>query len=336
MGNKTNKDECCYINCSLSDLNNEYFYNEIRKIKNKKKTTFLAFSNSSTLVYLNDGVFEKFKNLKKLHLTFNNLKNVSDELLTNLTNLEDLHLNNNDIRNFPNISKLSKLTSLLISNNKIQYIPENTFSKNCRLTKLLLNHNQLEELPNSIGNLKSLNILLLNNNFLKILPDSIGNLKSLLILNLYFNNLQTIPLSIGNLYYLITLNLNNNNLKLLPNSLLNLNNLETLNISFNELTYFPFYLLNLKELVQFYFKSNLFLKEISHIDDQELKDIMKYININKNKKWKKNLHKFSSPNTKTTIETILLFKNKRRNKKIPFDTISINHLFIVFSFLNIF
>ncbi|MHA1281925.1 MAG: leucine-rich repeat domain-containing protein [Promethearchaeota archaeon] len=111
----------------------------------------------------------------------------------------------------------------------------------------------LTNLPESIGNLKSLEIFNLDSNQLTTLPESIGNLKSLEYLSLYNNKLTTLPQSIGNLSSLKELWLNRNQLRTLPESFWNLKSLEKLSLHGNQLTTLPESLLDLISLKTLYF-----------------------------------------------------------------------------------
>ncbi len=80
----------------------------------------------------------------------------------------------------------------------------------------------LNHLPESIDQLKFLQILDLRNNNLTELPESIGNLEFLEELILHDNALRSVPNSIGNLKNLGVLHLENNDLTTLPDTICNL------------------------------------------------------------------------------------------------------------------
>lgn len=95
------------------------------------------------------------------------------------------------------------------------------------ITGLGLFQNQLQALPESVSNLKSLEILTLCSNQLSTLPKSISNLSSLRELFLYSNFLSTLPESIGNLKSLQVLDISHNQISTLPESIGNLTSLQT-------------------------------------------------------------------------------------------------------------
>lgn len=98
---------------------------------------------------------------------------------------------------------------------------------------LNLDENQLITLPESIGNLKSLQELYLENNQLTFLPESIGNLQSIQVLDMQINQLNTLPESIGNLISLQILYLGRNRLVSLPESMWLLKNLKSIRLGDN-------------------------------------------------------------------------------------------------------
>ncbi len=111
------------------------------------------------------------------------------------------------------------------------YMPALTDIKTYKFSYVLLgNHviilnicgKGLDYLPESIDQLKFLQILDLSNNKLIELPESIGNLEFLEELILHDNALVSIPKSIGNLKNLVLLHLDNNNLTSLPETICNL------------------------------------------------------------------------------------------------------------------
>ena len=101
-----------------------------------------------------------------------------------------------------------------------------------------LSGQHLKNLPESIGNLKKLQILDLNENELSYLPKSIKNLEKLRGLNLSNNNFEKLPKLIGSFEWLIVLRLYDNKLKSLPESIVNLK-LKHLDIRKNPITALP-------------------------------------------------------------------------------------------------
>lgn len=93
----------------------------------------------------------------------------------------------------------------------------------------------LNNLPESIGQLKFLQILDLRNNNLTELPESIGNLEFLEELILHDNALRSVPKSIGNLKNLGLLHLDNNELTTLPDTICNLKTWYPIGLSINKI-----------------------------------------------------------------------------------------------------
>ena len=85
-------------------------------------------------------------------------------------------------------------------------------------------------LPESVGNLKKLEVLKVKGQSITILPKSIGNLTNLYHLDLSGNHLENLPEAIGNLQLLRVLILDSNNIKRLPQSISKLKSLITLSL----------------------------------------------------------------------------------------------------------
>lgn len=109
--------------------------------------------------------FYILKNLKELHLQYNQLTSLS-ESIGNLENLVELKLGGNELKTLPrNIGKLKKLRILTMWRNEIEFLPaEICLLKN--LQGLDLCDNPIEFLPNEITNLKNLKALFLPKNII--------------------------------------------------------------------------------------------------------------------------------------------------------------------------
>lgn len=152
--------------------------------------------------------------------------------------LESLYIN--DIQRCgldKGILQLSKLKILNLSNNLIEFLPEE-LSKLPNLKELNISHNQLGKSTLKqwqwLGGFlsKSLSLLDLTHNELNFLPDQLVKLHSLATLHLSHNNLKTLPVGIGNLRNLKIFSASNNSLSILPGSIKKLR-LQTIDISSN-------------------------------------------------------------------------------------------------------
>jgi len=101
----------------------------------------------------------------------------------------------------------------------LNYLPE-SISQLKFLQILDLRNNNLTELPESIGNLEFLEELILHDNALKSVPESIGNLKNLVVLHLDNNELTTLPDTICNLKTWYPIGLSNNKIASLSEKIL--------------------------------------------------------------------------------------------------------------------
>lgn len=127
---------------------------------------------------------------------------------------------------------------------------------NRKITGIKLYGWGLTTIPQSVTNLKSLEILDLGGNNFRFLPESIFRLKSLKVLNLEGNNFSYFPETITGLKSLEILNLGNNQFFSLPEAVTGLESLKELNLRDNKLTSLPESIANLKSLKKLDLGSN--------------------------------------------------------------------------------
>ena len=155
-----------------------------------------------------------------------------------LTNLTCLSLSNNKLRRLPeNIGKLTKLTSLNVLKNELEVLPRSICMLKS-LTSFECANNQLKGLPEDFGSLQALPRVVLELNELETVPASVGRL-GCEILQLSTNNIRELPPSIGKCPALHTLYINNNRLALLPDEICDIPNLTNLSLCNNHLQRLP-------------------------------------------------------------------------------------------------
>ncbi|XP_058104239.1 plant intracellular Ras-group-related LRR protein 5-like [Magnolia sinica] len=156
-----------------------------------------------------------------------------------LSGVTDLNLSENRIMALPStISSLRCLIKLDIHSNQLINLPD-SFGELSNLIDLDLHANQLRSLPASFGNLTNLANLNLSSNQLSVLPDSFGNLTSLRRLNVDTNELEELPYTIGFCISLVELRLDFNRLRALPEAIGKLVCLEIVTLHYNRIKGLP-------------------------------------------------------------------------------------------------
>lgn len=205
----------------------------------KYKTLKLQF-NLITCI-MNEDVFNGFKSLKELYLSFNQIDSINLNTFFYLNNLTILRMNNNNLSNIDNLFiNLSNLKTLSLQQNHLKSLNKNSFIGLKNLSELWLNDNDIETIELDIfKNLENLEYLYLNTNKINLIYEkAFEKLVLLKELNLSFNEINLInDLTFYGLNSLQILLLNNNNLIQLMNDLLfkNLEKLEALNLSSNKI-----------------------------------------------------------------------------------------------------
>lgn len=174
--------------------------------------------------------------LRTIDLRRNKVQDVSS--LLGLPRLQNIQAESNNIKSFeatlgPQLTQvelgrnpLSKvriaalttcdLTSLDLSSTNMTRLEEGLFPQLPALVKLTLDGNQLVVLPDTLGDLKRLEMLSCSNNLLATLPESIGDLKALKELLVHNNNLKTLPQTLWLCESLAHINLSSNLLESFP------------------------------------------------------------------------------------------------------------------------
>ncbi|EPS73144.1 hypothetical protein M569_01614, partial [Genlisea aurea] len=136
------------------------------------------------------------------------------------------------------IGKLSNLTSLDLSENRILVLPESV-GELSSLKMLNLRANRIGQLPESIGNLQSLLSLDLGGNQLKSLTPSIGGLANLQDLDVSSNGVSQLPDTIGLLISLKKFDISTNDIEELPHTIGRCSSLKELRADYNRLKALP-------------------------------------------------------------------------------------------------
>jgi len=133
---------------------------------------------------------------------------------------------------------LSNLNYLILSNNRIDFIENNTFDEMPYLDRIYIDYNNLKSIDIQSISLK-LNRLILNNNFIQIQETNtfLKNTQKLKYLYLDNNALTRIEAKIfNNFQSMIRMSFKNNSINLIePNAFFNCIQLKILFISFNKL-----------------------------------------------------------------------------------------------------
>ena len=183
------------------------------------------------------GVVE-LKNLQHLYIGKSSFKTLPKTRYSLLYRLNSLYIDA-ELTSLPDeLSGISRLKRLVLSDNNLENIPDCIF-KMKNLKELIINQNKIKEVSPNIGLLINLNELNLMKNKIVALPKEIGNLTSLKLLNLSNNAIENIPEEISNLGDLFYMGLEYNKIVSLPKTIDKLFNLALLSISYNPLSSLP-------------------------------------------------------------------------------------------------
>ncbi|XP_022602843.1 TLR4 interactor with leucine rich repeats [Seriola dumerili] len=207
---------------------------------NIKKITPELFANLDNLVklrldgnsieVLQDSVFKSLTSLHYLHLESNQLQHIHRNAFSKLANLRFLNLAHNKqsaVRNVLTFSQLKALTTLLLSENEIQYIGNHVFQNLKKLSKLSLSNNRISRLDSGVlKGLSSLRELLIDGNGLEEIPAGLLDpLQRIEELDFSRNRISNVDsLAFSQLKHLKVLRLKNNFLTSLSGDIFALNN----------------------------------------------------------------------------------------------------------------
>ncbi|XP_029299679.1 TLR4 interactor with leucine rich repeats [Cottoperca gobio] len=179
---------------------------------------------------LQDSVFKSLTSLHYLHLESNKLQNIHRNAFSKLTNLRFLNLAHNKqsaVRNTLTFSQLKALTTLLLSENEIQYVGNHVFQNLKKLSKLSLSNNRISRLDSgALKGLSSLRELLIDGNELEEIPAGLlDSLERIEELDFSRNQISSVDsLAFSQLNHLRVLKLKNNMLTSLSGDIFALNN----------------------------------------------------------------------------------------------------------------
>ncbi|KAI4487744.1 hypothetical protein M0802_011849 [Mischocyttarus mexicanus] len=156
---------------------------EIGKLQNL--TTLVLHSNEIDKLPESIG---KLIKLKFLHCSQNKLTYLPDAV-GNLSQLSSINFGSNLLQSIPCQMKNLKLTSLDLSNNKLEVFPDVCYTELVHLSEIHVNKNLLKSIPGNISRLQVLKILNVADNLLTVVPGELADCHKLKELNLKNNSL---------------------------------------------------------------------------------------------------------------------------------------------------
>ena len=145
--------------------------NTLENLRTGKLAGSIRLSISSDLKIFPPEILDLADTLEILDLSNNKLSMLPDDL-GRLKKLRILFLSENEFKEIPEVlAQCPELTMIGFKSNQISHFPENSLP--LKIQWLILTDNKIEKLPNSIGNLTKLQKCMLAGNRLQSLPDTI-------------------------------------------------------------------------------------------------------------------------------------------------------------------
>jgi len=215
----------CYLNIGNSNYNEKLTRIDVQHGTGYTDAHVKYISNHVDKLKTFSSIFcQKFPNIELFQIANAELESIDEDSLSNCKNLNRLLLDGNKIREIPGnlLIRNLKLTYLWIYNNQLTTLPENLFLNQKELVELYLQQNQINFLPNHIFRpLVKLEVLNLDNNRLQAInPGWFVNLQNLKQLVMAENQISEIPLKcFASLRNLEKLWINNNKLTIIHSSI---------------------------------------------------------------------------------------------------------------------
>lgn len=169
----------------------------LAQLKNGKLVGIKRLTLAENLTLFPLEILALADSLEVLDLSNNQLTNLPKEI-TQLIHLKILFASNNLFEKLPEvIGECTNLEMVGFKANKIKEVPENSLPK--KLRWLILTDNKIEKLPDSLGNKPYLQKLALAGNQLTCLPQTLAKLTNLELIRISANQLTEFPTQLFNL-----------------------------------------------------------------------------------------------------------------------------------------
>lgn len=190
-----------------------------------------------SLVTIPITLYQKATEIISLNLSRNLALDVPKDFIQGCINLREIKFVSNEAWQLPpSFSLATRLTVLDLSNNRLEQLEHAELDKLQSLTSIKLSNNKLNRLPAYFAKYRSLRSLNLSSNNFETFPDFLCDLTSLVDLDISFNTIKSLP-NIGQLTALERIWATNNLLSgSFTDNFKNLRNLREIDIRFNGLS----------------------------------------------------------------------------------------------------